>query len=83
VAGTEEALEEITLHTKVKKILTLQSLRSFEETLPPADFVRIHKSYLIVLGKINFIERNCVFIGDTPLPIGDTFRAGFLERVGG
>jgi two-component system, LytTR family, response regulator len=71
----------VAIHTKEKKILTLQSLRSFEETLPKERFVRIHRSYIISLKQINYVERNRVYIGKTPLPISDSYRESFSKAI--
>lgn len=65
-----------------KKILTLQSMKSFEESLPSQKFMRIHKSYLIALDKIEFIERSRVYIAGNPLPVGDGYKEQFMTRVG-
>jgi len=70
-------------HTQGKKILTLQSLRSFEEMLPTDAFMRIHKSYIVALAKISFVERNRVFVQDHPLPVSDSHRTAFMLRIKG
>ncbi len=64
------------------KILTLQSLSSFEKELPPQHFVRIHKSYIISLSKIKLIEKNTVSVNGKLLPVGNTFKAGFEKALG-
>ena len=79
----ESLRDYVAIHHRDGKTLTLQSLRSFEEELPPRDFVRIHKSYLISLSQIQAIERRRVIIQDQYLPIGDTYLAGFKKRVPG
>ena len=71
----------VAIHTKEKKILTLQSLRSFEDTLPTERFVRIHRSYIISLKQINYVERNRVYLGKTPLPISDSYRESFSKAI--
>ena len=65
-----------------KKILTLQSMKSFEESLPAHRFMRIHKSYLISMDKIEFIERSRVYIAGNPLPVGDGYRDNFNQVIG-
>lgn len=70
----ESFRDYITIHTTVDKIMTLQSLRSFEETLPPDKFLRIHKSHLIAIDKITAIENNRILINNTFLPIGEVYR---------
>jgi two-component system, LytTR family, response regulator len=63
------------------KILTLQSLSSFVQELPEHLFARIHKSYMVALNKINFIEKNKVAIGNSHLPVGDTYKAAFHKKI--
>lgn len=79
----ESLRDYVAIHHREGKTLTLQSLRSFEEELPPQDFVRIHKSYLISLSQIQAIERRRVIIQDQYLPIGDTYLPEFKKRVPG
>lgn len=78
-----EALRDyVAIHTADgNKILTLQSLSSFEKELPAHLFIRIHKSYLVALSKIRFIEKNRVVIGGKDLPVGETYKTGFLEKI--
>jgi len=42
--------------------------------LPKDQFLRIHKSYLVAIHFIHSLEGNRLFIGDTELPIGQTFK---------
>jgi DNA-binding LytR/AlgR family response regulator len=63
------------------KVLTLQSLSSFEKELPPALFIRIHKSYIISLSKIKQVEKNGVLVNGKALPIGITFKTRFDQAL--
>jgi len=64
-----------------KQIMTLQTFGELEQAIP-GDFVcRIHKSYLVALGKIDSVGRDTVRIGSVELPISDTYRKAFLKRV--
>jgi DNA-binding LytR/AlgR family response regulator len=65
------------------KILTLQSLAAFDADLPHTTFVRIHKSYIINISKINSIEKNKVVINNICLPVGETYRAAFQKKITG
>lgn len=71
----------VALHTPTEKILTLENLSHYESVLPAADFVRIHRSHIVALAKIDFIERNRVVVGGDYLPISEGYREGFWERV--
>lgn len=67
--------------TTKERVMTLLSFKKLEEALPAKGFVRIHKSYLISVGKINSIERNHVKIGNESLPIGDSYRKIFFDLI--
>jgi two-component system, LytTR family, response regulator len=65
--------------TNHEKIMTLQSFHEIENVLPAPAFVRIHKSYIIALNKIESIERNRIKIAGQLLPIGDTYKDQFYD----
>lgn len=73
----------VAIHLKGKKILTLENMKHFEKILPEQEFVRIHKSYLVAIGKIEFIERNRIVINEQRLPIGATYKDTFWNRIAG
>ncbi|AHJ99258.1 LytR/AlgR family response regulator transcription factor [Hymenobacter swuensis] len=73
--------EYLMYYTATGKILTLQSFRRLEELLPTGRFVRIHKSYLINLRHLEFVERHRVQVHGASLPIGETYREAFLELL--
>jgi two-component system, LytTR family, response regulator len=70
------------IYTSCGKILTQQTFGSFEEQLPSTQFVRIHKSYMISLSKIESIEKHRVKIGKEILPVSESYRDGFYKRIG-
>lgn len=72
----ESLRDYVKLHLKstTKPIVARMSLRILEEQLPAAKFIRIHKSYLVGTDNISAIRKNSVFIKDTELPVGETYR---------
>src|SRR6187401_203646 len=52
----------VSIYTKTKRIVTLQVMKQLEEILPPNRFVRVHKSFIIAIDKINSIERQEIYI---------------------
>lgn len=70
------------IHTPAGKILTQQTFGSFEEQLPTNQFVRIHKSYMVALSKIESVERHRIKIGTALLPISDSYREQFYQIIG-
>jgi DNA-binding LytR/AlgR family response regulator len=77
-----EALQKyVRIHTPSVRIVTLMSMSQLEETLPTGQFVRIHRSYIVNLDKIDSIEGNIVHIGKHQLPLSKGQREAFLEWV--
>ncbi|MEO8886082.1 MAG: LytTR family DNA-binding domain-containing protein [Mucilaginibacter sp.] len=62
-------------------IISLLTLKKIEEQLPPNDFIRVHKSYIIALKYISYIERNRIIMGETTIPIGDTYKDNFYKII--
>ena len=71
----------ITLNTTEGRILSLQTLKNIEEQLPPKEFVRVHKSYIVSLRHIISVERSRININGQVIPIGDSYRDGFYKLV--
>lgn len=78
-----EGLKEyVSLYTAKDRIITLQSLKNLEEILPDSNFLRVHKSYIIALDKIQSIVGNQVEINKKMIPIGLTYKESLLEKLG-
>ncbi|TAH03074.1 MAG: DNA-binding response regulator [Sphingobacteriales bacterium] len=73
----------ISIYTPIERIITLQNIKKMEEILPSQNFMRVHKSYIIAINKIESIEKSRITIADKIIPIGDTFREAFFERIKG
>jgi two-component system LytT family response regulator len=71
----------ISIFTKTERVITLQNMKKMEETLPASQFIRVHKSYIIGLDKIESIERSRISICGKIIPIGDTYRDEFFKRI--
>jgi DNA-binding LytR/AlgR family response regulator len=78
----EGGKDYITVFTKTEKVLSLSSLTKLQESLPFPQFLRVHKSYLVALDKIESVERQRIFLGKTVIPIGDTYKDEFFRVVG-
>lgn len=69
----------VSIQTHTQRVITLQTMKQLEEILPPNRFVRVHKSYIIALDKINSIERQEITIKDRIIPIGITYQEPFFK----
>ena len=67
--------------TDTTRIMTLLSFKEIESLLPAKQFIRIHKSYLIAINKIDNIERNVVKIANMRIPIGKSYLKDFYLRL--
>jgi DNA-binding LytR/AlgR family response regulator len=81
-------LEGLKDYTKIhlvdskKPFVTLQSLKYFESRLPHDEFIRIHRSYIISLRKVDTVSRKAVLLGDTELPCSEHYRNLLYSIIG-
>jgi two-component system LytT family response regulator len=77
-----EGLKEyVIFHLKDERIISLITMKNIEEQLLVSEFVRVHRSFIVAVGQINFIERNRIFINNQWIPIGQTYRSKFEEII--
>lgn len=69
------------IHTENKKYVLSQTLKNVQRSMNPTQFVRIHKSAIVNLEKIEEIEDAHVKIRSFRLPIGRTYRSDFLSKL--
>lgn len=71
------------IHTAKEKIMTLLNFAKLEELLPANKFVRVHRSYMVAIDKIDHVEKKRIKISDKFLPISDTFANAFYSMLRG
>ena len=77
-----EALGDyVKIFTTDKMIVSYLSMKNLEKLLPPKNFPRIHKSYIIAMSKVELIEGNHVKIKDRRIPIGTNYKAEFEKLI--
>lgn len=64
-------------------ILSLMRMKTLDDTLPASDFVRVHKSFIVRLDKIEAIERNHILISTARIPIGDAYQSPLFSALSG
>ena len=70
---------KVWLQSAEKPILSLTSLKSLEEKLPSKRFMRVHRSFIVSLDKINSITRNALQIGKINITVGDQYKEVFSK----
>ena len=71
------------IHTREEKIMSLLNFAKLEELLPAQEFVRVHRSFLVAINKIDHIEKNRIQIADQIIPISDTYAEAFYRMLKG
>lgn len=72
---------KIWLKDNPKPILTLMSLKSLEKELPPANFMRVHRSYIVSLNNIDVVERSQILINNQRITVSEQYKSRFLEFI--
>ncbi len=77
-----EALGDyVRIHTGSAIITTHDTLKNLEKSLPGDLFMRVHRSYIIALDKIHFLEGNRLRIGEQDIPLGQSYRDHLLQYL--
>jgi DNA-binding LytR/AlgR family response regulator len=70
---------KVYLDNEDKLLMTLTSLKALEEKLPPARFLRLHRSYIINLDKVKATTKTSVQINQLTIPITDQYKGVFQD----
>ncbi|RYF83537.1 MAG: response regulator transcription factor [Chitinophagaceae bacterium] len=71
----------VKVHTTPKFHVVHATLKSIEEKLPASKFLRVHRSYIVAINKIDFIQEGTISIGKTTIPVADTHKANLNKRL--
>ena len=64
------------------KLMTLERMKNIEQVLPNECFIRIHRSYIVNMSKIDYFEKGKIVISGQHLPVGDTFKSAVKIKLG-
>lgn len=77
-----EGLDDyIRIHTKPRPVLTLMTLKSLQEKLHPKEFLRIHRSYIVPVSKIESFGKNKVRVAGREIPIGSSYTEVYQQLL--
>lgn len=71
----------VKVHTPQKFHVVHSTLKAIEERLPDNKFVRVHRSYIVALNKIDYIQDGIININKTTIPIADTYRSVLNKKL--
>jgi len=77
-----EALADyVQINTNTERFTVLSTMKAINLRLPSAKFIRIHRSYIVSLDKIDRIDENLVVIGDKSLPISRSYKEDLMKNL--
>ena len=71
----------VKVHTTNKFNVVHTTLKSLEDKLPSNKFIRVHRSYIVSLNKIEFIQEGTIVIGKSTIPVAETYRSVLNRRL--
>jgi len=69
------------IHTSEYKLVTHQTMSYFETILPPNQFIRVHKSFIVAIAHIKSIYGNSIETGSATIPIGNSYKDTVMNLV--
>ena len=70
------------LESERRPLVTYLRMKAVEEMLPPQQFMRVHRSYIVCLEKIRKVDRNdCIYIGDEIIHVTEAFLPAFQQYL--
>lgn len=81
ILWVEALADYVAIVTPRKKYVAHSTMKSIEAKLPSTQFLRIHRSYIVRIDKIDAIEDNTVVIQTKMIPVGGTFRDRLMDSL--
>ncbi|MBI9067496.1 MAG: response regulator transcription factor [Salinivirgaceae bacterium] len=78
----ESIKDYIKVHTLIKTVITKEQISQFADLLPSDKFLRVHRSYLVALNKIDAYSASSIEIKDVEIPIGRNYKDECLKILG-
>ncbi len=69
------------LFLKNEMIVSHEKISHYEDMLTDGNFLRVHKSFLVAINKIKFIEGNRILINEHKIPIGQTYKSAVTKLL--
>ncbi|MEO8852529.1 MAG: response regulator transcription factor, partial [Ginsengibacter sp.] len=71
----------VKLHTPSKFFAVHTTLKSVEERLSPNKFIRVHRSYIVAVNKIETIQDGFLVLNGKPVPVADAYKAALNKKM--
>ncbi len=77
----EAMLNYVMLYTTTRKIMVYVTIKSLEEQLPADQFIKVHKSFIVNIGKVKCIDGNILDIGNDKITISQSLREKVVAEI--
>ena len=69
------------IHTDNGRLVTRQTLKNFEDILPPEEFIRVHRSFIVPVNRLDSWTTYSIMIKNTEIPVGRTYRNNVMKQL--
>ncbi len=77
----ESMRDYVKLHTPQKFYAIHTTLKAVEDRLPASKFLRVHRSYIVAIEKIDTIREGVIIVQEKTVPVADAYRAALNKRM--
>ena len=77
----EAMMNYVMLYTTTKKMMVYITMKGLEEQLPVESFIKVHKSFIVNIGKIKSIEGNILHVGNEKIAISQNLREKVINQI--
>lgn len=81
VLFVEALADYVVFHLVSDKLIVHATMKNLEQKLAPHDFIRVHRSFIVNTAKISAIQDLQVVMGNKTVPIGGSYKDGFLKKL--
>lgn len=81
ITMVEAMADYVRIYAGEKRYIVYSSMKGIAKKLPEKRFMRVHRSYIVNLDKINAMEDNTLVLGDNLVPVGVTYQKDLLGRL--
>jgi DNA-binding LytR/AlgR family response regulator len=71
----------VNIYTEKERLVVHSTMKGIESKLPSDQFLRVHRSYIIRLDKINAIDETLIVMGKKLIPIGDSYKSELMNQL--
>lgn len=71
----------VKIHLADKYYIIHSTLKQMEERLNKAKFIRVHRSYMVALNKIDYMEDNVLYLNNSPIPVSESCKADLFKAL--